>query len=117
MALQQTENLKRRNLRAEDQYRARDKKDVLKKGKGDERLCSATRTMTAYLEYARERQNEARADTYEEDGGDVEAKGKGSIGEEYKGANACKREERRKALCKGEDCEVDEGADGRVVVE
>lgn len=57
MALKRTENLKRRNLRAEDQYRAGDKKDVLKKGERDERLCSVTRTTSAYLEYASERQN------------------------------------------------------------
>lgn len=57
--------------------------------------------MTTNLEYASERQNETRADTYEEDGGDVEAKGKGGVGKEYKGANACKRIERREALCEG----------------
>ena len=71
----------------------------------------------AYLEHACERQNEAGASTYEEDGGDVEAKGKGSIGKEYKGANTCKREDWRKALCEGENSEVDEGADRRVVME
>lgn len=106
-------------MRAKDQYRARDEKNVLEKEgeKKDERQCSITRTMSAYLKYASERQNEARAGTDEEDGGDVEAKRNGSIGKEYKGANACKLEERREALCEGEDGEVDEGADGRVVVE
>jgi hypothetical protein len=72
---------------------------------------------SAYLKYARERQNEAGASTYEEDGGDIEAKGKGSIGKEYKGANACKRVEWCKTLCEGEDGEVDDGADRRVIVE
>ena len=71
----------------------------------------------AYLKYACERQNEARASTYEEDGGDVEAKGKSSIGKEYEGANACKREYWCEALCEGENGEVDEGADRRVVME
>lgn len=72
---------------------------------------------SAYLKYACERQNEAGASTYEEDGGDVEAKGKGGIGKEYKGANACKREEWCETLCEGENGEVNDGADRRVVVE
>lgn len=80
-------------------------------------LSNGTRTATAYLEYASERQNEAGAGAHEEDGGDVEAKGKGSIGKEYERANACKLEERRETLGEGKDGEVDEGADGRVIVE
>jgi hypothetical protein len=87
-----------------------------KKGGRDERLYSNTNA-SVYLKYARERQNKARASTHEEDGGNVEAKGKGSIGKEYKGANTCKREEWCKALCEGENGEVDDGADRRVVVE
>jgi hypothetical protein len=35
---------------------------------------------TTYLEHPSERQNEARASAYEEDGSDVEAKRNGSIG-------------------------------------
>jgi hypothetical protein len=105
-------------LRAEDQYRAADKKDILKKKKkGMKLLSNGTRTATAYLEYASERQNEAGAGAHEEDGGDVEAKGKGGIGKEYERANACKLEERRETLGEGKDGKVDEGADGRVIVE
>ncbi len=81
------------------------------------RLYSDIQTASTYLKHAGERQNEARAGTYEEDGGDVEAKGKGGIGKENKGADTCKRVDRREALSKGEDGEVDEGADRRVVVE
>jgi hypothetical protein len=87
-----------------------------KKGGRDERLYS-TNAASAYLKYARERQNEAGASTHEEDGSDVEAKGKGGIGKEYKGTNACKLEEWCEALCEGENGEVDDGADRRVVVE
>ena len=76
------------------------------------RMATAT-----YLEYAGERQNEARACAYEEDSGDVEAKRDGGVGNEDKGADACELEERRPALREGENGEVDEGADGRVVVE
>jgi len=84
-------------LRAEDQYRAGDKKDV--------------------LEYTSERQNKAGAGAHEEDGRDVEAKGKGGIGKEYERANACKLEQRREAFCERKDGEIDEGTDGRVIVE
>jgi len=90
----------------------------LKKEIRDENVDIAkSNAASAYLKYARERQNEAGANTYEEDGGDVEAKGKGGIGKEYKGANACKREDGCEALCEGKNGEVDEGADWRVVVE
>ena len=88
-----------------------------KKRGSDERLCGNTNMASAYLKYARKRQNKARTCTYEENGGDVEAKGKGGIGKEYKGANACKLEEWREALCEGENGKVDEGANRRVVVE
>ena len=80
-------------------------------------LSNGTRTATAYLEYASERQNEARAGTHEEHGGDVETKGKSGIGKEYERSNACKLEEWRETLCEGKDGEIDEGADGRVIVE
>ena len=88
-----------------------------KKGESDEHLLSDTDPASAYLKYTRERQNEAGASTYEEDGGDIEAKGKGGIGKEDKGANACKRKKWCEALCEGENGEVDEGTDRRVVVE
>ena len=70
-----------------------------------------------YLENAGERQNEARGCAYKEDGGDVEAKRDGGVGKEDKGADACELKERCPTLRKGENGEVDEGADGRVVVE
>ncbi len=73
--------------------------------------------MSTYFEYASERQHEAGAGTYEEDSGDVEAKCDGGIRKEYKGANSCKREDRCETLCEGEDGEVNDGADGRVIVE
>jgi hypothetical protein len=88
-----------------------------KRGGRDERLSGNTNVASAYLKYSRERQNEARASTHEEDGGYVQAKGKGGIGEEYKGTYTGKREEWREALCEGENGEVDDGADRRVVVE
>jgi len=72
---------------------------------------------STYLKYTRERQDEAGASTYEKDGGNIEAKSKCGIGKEYKGANACKREEWCEALREGENSEVDDGADRRVVVE
>jgi len=83
--------------------------------------CGCARTTAfgnrAYLEYASERQNEARGRAYEEDSGDVEAKRDGSVGNEDNGADACELKERRPTLRKGENGEVDEGADGRVIVE
>ena len=88
-----------------------------KKGEGMNVHIATLMQASAYLKYTRERQNEARASTYEEDGGNVEAKGKGGIGKEYEGANACKREEWCEALREGENGEIDEGADRRVVVE
>jgi hypothetical protein len=75
------------------------------------------RVTTTYLEDTSEGQNEAGACAYEEDGGDIEAKCNGSIGKEDKGADACKLEEGLEAFRKGQDGEIDEGADGRVVVE
>jgi hypothetical protein len=58
-----------------------------------------------------------RASTYEENGDEVEAKGKGGIGKKYERAKARKLEERRETLGEGKDGEVDEGADGRMIVE
>jgi hypothetical protein len=75
------------------------------------------RWRTTYLEDASERQNEARTCAHEEDGGDVEAKCNGSIGKEDKGTDACQLIEWRESFRKGKDGEVDEGTDGRVVVE
>jgi hypothetical protein len=72
---------------------------------------------TTYLENTSERQNEARARAHKEDGGDVEAKCDGSIGKEDKRADACQLIEGRESFRKGEDGEVDESADGRVIVE
>jgi len=75
------------------------------------------RLRTTYLEDTSERQNEARTRAHEEDGGNVEAKCDGSIGKEDKGADACQLIEGRESFRKWKDGEVDEGADGRVVVE
>ena len=69
-----------------------------------------------YLEYARERQNEARAGTDKEHGSHVEAKSNSSVGQEDERADASDFKKRRKALCEWEDGEVDKRAYRRVVM-
>ena len=81
------------------------------------RISARRRVAAAYLEHASQGQNEARAGTDKEHGSYVEAKGDTSVGQEDERADAGELEKRRKALCEREDGEVDERADGCVVMQ
>jgi hypothetical protein len=84
---------------------------------GGRRSLARQGVTTTYLEDTCERQNEARACAYEEDGSDVETKCDGSIGKEDERADACELIERLESFRKRKNGEVDEGANGRVIVE
>jgi hypothetical protein len=69
------------------------------------------------LEHASKSQDKTRTGTDEKDGGYIEAKSNGGVGNEHEWADASEFEKWRKTLCEGQDGEIDEGTDGRVIVQ
>ena len=69
-----------------------------------------------HLEHASQCENQPTSGAHQENGCDVQAEGYKGVGQQNEGTYACHLVKRRPALREWDDCHVDDGADGRVVV-
>lgn len=89
------------------------------RGEGQRRVfeCRSSWSCHTHLEDAGEGEDESRGGSDEEDGGDVEREGDGRVGGEDEGPDSRDGVEGLESLGEGENARVNNGADGRVIVE